>query len=333
MLLPRNSLCHDADFISTLSEYWLTTLQKCSLENPQRSTKDGGGFTSRPDLDLRPCVLPEMLIAAAAHLVCGPACVCVCVCVRATLDIFLDREWKTDALLKLYNTNNNNNRFSARQKSQRRSLVATLQTVTGVSYSGVTARWTYRNSWCRYFQHPSLFRQSRNTPYPTCSGTRVTFPFTFHFSIFFLNSSKHLLCFLSSSFFCFKDTYSGKAPQFNFMTSCSCFYRDLHSEVGKVRTFFTQVQVQIFKKNLKISLWRTFLCKANWSSRHINIIQRLLDSKNQQDFVPAVPERTTKIADSWVSFPGCQIDTCWVGKASRAARKWEDNKLSAETRH
>ena len=53
---------------------------------------------------------------------------------------------------------------------------------------------------------------------------------------------------------------------------------------------------------------KTFVVKANWSSRHMNIIQRLLKLKVESvGFVPAVPERTTKTADCWVSFPGRQI--------------------------
>ena len=51
---------------------------------------------------------------------------------------------------------------------------------------------------------------------------------------------------------------------------------------------------QALKCSMQVSLWRTFVVKANWSSRHINIIQRLLKLKVESEgFVPAVPERTT----------------------------------------
>ena len=165
MLFPRNSLCHDADFFIHAERILTHNSAKMLSGNPsavhKRRRRVYGPDRFRPSAV---CVTGDVNRCCCSSGMW--ACMCVCVCVWATLDIFLDQEWKTGAPLKLYNTNNNNNnRFSARQKSQRWSLVATLQTVTGVSYSDVTARWTYRNSWCRYFQHPSLFRQSRNTPY------------------------------------------------------------------------------------------------------------------------------------------------------------------------
>ena len=53
-----------------------------------------------------------------------------------------------------------------------------------------------------------------------------------------------------------------------------------------------------------------------WSSRHINIIQRPLNLKIESvGFVPAVPEHTPIYVNYswWVSFPGCEIATFWVG--------------------
>ena len=77
---------------------------------------------------------------------------------------------------------------------------------------------------------------------------------------------------------------------------------------------------------------------ANTASTHsssllqyINIIQRLLKLKVESvGFFPAVPKRTTKTADCWVSLPGRQINTCWVVKASQAATKWENKEIQAE---
>ena len=74
-----------------------------------------------------------------------------------------------------------------------------------------------------------------------------------------------------------------------------------------------------------------FLCKAYWSSRHSNAIKRLLKIKVESvGFVPAVPERTTKIVCCRISFSGRQIDIFCVFKASRAATKWENKKIQAQ---
>ncbi len=44
--------------------------------------------------------------------------------------------------------------------------------------------------------------------------------------------------------------------------------------------------------------YKPFLCKANWTSRHINIMQRLLNLKVESEgFVRAVPKRTRTLAD------------------------------------
>lgn len=126
-------------------------------------------------------VLLEMLIIAVTQLPRRPVCVCV---PRVTLCIFLDQEWKMDAVLSLYIRNNNKLGLSAHMHvsmRKEREITAAqrgyceLVTVTSL------VLWTYRSSWCGYFQHPSLFKQSRNTAQDnmqlhSCLREKVFFP-------------------------------------------------------------------------------------------------------------------------------------------------------------
>ena len=73
-----------------------------------------------------------------------------------------------------------------------------------------------------------------------------------------------------------------------------------------------------------------FCVKANRTSRHIIIIQRLLDLKVESvEFVWAVCQHTRKIDDCYVSFPGHRMPEFCVPSM---ATNWENKKIQAEIR-
>ncbi len=59
---------------------------------------------------------------------------------------------------------------------------------------------------------------------------------------------------------------------------------------------------------------------AKLTEAHVILIKcRWLNLKVESvGFVRAVPERTRKWVNCWVSFPECQIETFWIGKVSWA---------------
>ena len=65
---------------------------------------------------------------------------------------------------------------------------------------------------------------------------------------------------------------------------------------------------------------RTFLSAISLQSK-LNLTSYKNFKVESVGFFPAVREGTRKMVDYWVTFPGHQILTFWIGKASRPAKK------------